>query len=182
MKDSYKDPNVKAALTPYHPNAQRSRLPVHFRNEAKPYVRFCQQRNQQTYVQQSRTEAGFERFRTTSSNYFEYDTKVLSVGESNQARRRPRTPRRPPPVTGIRPPHRREADRRVGVRRGSSLRSQSGSTPSRPSERAAADPYGAPAAAGAEPGGSRHRAGADRWLVYATVASPAHHAHCPEMR
>ena len=49
MKDSFKDPNLKAALTPYHPSAQRSRLPVTFANEAKPFKRFCQVRNQHTY-------------------------------------------------------------------------------------------------------------------------------------
>ena len=48
-KESFKDPNLKAALTPYHPNAQRSRLPVSFKNEAKPFKRFCQVRNQHTY-------------------------------------------------------------------------------------------------------------------------------------
>ena len=29
-------------------------------------------------------EAGYQRFRTTSMNYYAYDTKALSVGESNQ--------------------------------------------------------------------------------------------------
>ena len=29
-------------------------------------------------------EAGYQRFRTTSQNFYEYDTKALSVGESNQ--------------------------------------------------------------------------------------------------
>lgn len=29
-------------------------------------------------------EAGFQRFRTTTMNYYAYDTKALSVGESNQ--------------------------------------------------------------------------------------------------
>ena len=48
-KESFKDPNLKASLTPYHPNAMRSRLPVHFKGEAKPFRRFCQQRNQHTY-------------------------------------------------------------------------------------------------------------------------------------
>ena len=48
-KESYKDPNMKAQLTKYHPNARRSRLPEHFANEAKPYVRFCQVRNEHTY-------------------------------------------------------------------------------------------------------------------------------------
>ena len=49
MKTSFKDPNLKAALTPYHPNAQRSRLPVNFKGEAKPFRRFCQVRNEHTY-------------------------------------------------------------------------------------------------------------------------------------
>ena len=30
------------------------------------------------------TGAGYVRFRTTSQNYYDYDTKALSVGESNQ--------------------------------------------------------------------------------------------------
>jgi len=85
-KDSFKDPNVKAALTPYHPNAQRSRLPVSFKNEAKPFKRFCQVRNQHTYdfFDKGAGGAGFVRFRTTAQNYYDYDTKALSVGESNQ--------------------------------------------------------------------------------------------------
>ena len=29
-------------------------------------------------------EAGYQRFRTTTQNFFAYDTKALSVGESNQ--------------------------------------------------------------------------------------------------
>ena len=29
-------------------------------------------------------EAGYQRFRTTSQNYYAYDTKALAVGESNQ--------------------------------------------------------------------------------------------------
>lgn len=29
-------------------------------------------------------EAGYQRFRTTSHNYYNYDTKALAVGESNQ--------------------------------------------------------------------------------------------------
>ncbi len=85
MKDSFKDPNLKAALTPYHANAQRSRLPVTFKNEAKPFRRFCQVRNEHTYdFFSSGTEAGFERFRTTTQNYYSYDTGALAVGESNQ--------------------------------------------------------------------------------------------------
>ena len=30
------------------------------------------------------TGAGFVRFRTTSQNFYDYDTKALTVGESNQ--------------------------------------------------------------------------------------------------
>ena len=48
-KDSYRDPNLKAALVPYHPNAPRSRLPVHFQDEAKPFRRFCKPRNEHSY-------------------------------------------------------------------------------------------------------------------------------------
>ena len=42
MKDSYKDPNVKAALTKYHPNAIRNRLPCVsccFRTRLRPHAR-----------------------------------------------------------------------------------------------------------------------------------------------
>lgn len=85
MKASYKDPNVKAALTKYHPNAIRNRLPVVFDNAAIPGKRFCYPRNEHTYDFFGGTqEAGFQRFRTTSQNYYAYDTKALSVGESNQ--------------------------------------------------------------------------------------------------
>ena len=84
-KESFKDPNQKMQLTPYHPNAQRSRLPIKFKDEAKPHKRFCQVRNQHTYdFFQTAGDAGYERFRTTSQNYFAYDTSALSVGESNQ--------------------------------------------------------------------------------------------------
>ena len=49
MKESFKDPNLKAALTPYHPNAIRNRLPVEFKDSAVPGKRFCYPRNQHTY-------------------------------------------------------------------------------------------------------------------------------------
>ena len=49
MKATHKDPNVKAALSKYHPNAPRNRLPVHFTGAAIPHVRFCQKRNEHTY-------------------------------------------------------------------------------------------------------------------------------------
>ena len=49
QKDSFKDPNMRQQLLPYHPNALRSRVPVHFKNEAKPFQRFCQVRNEHTY-------------------------------------------------------------------------------------------------------------------------------------
>ena len=49
MKESFKDPNVKAALTKYHPNALRNRLPVEFKGAAIPGVRFCHPRNEHTY-------------------------------------------------------------------------------------------------------------------------------------
>ena len=85
MKESYKDPNLKAALSAYDHNAQRNRLPVHFKNEAKSYRRFCQERNVHTYdFFGAGMEAGFERFRTTSQNFYDYDTRVLEVGDSNQ--------------------------------------------------------------------------------------------------
>jgi len=85
MKDSFKDPNQKAALPPYHPNALRNRLPVEFKDSAIPNVRFCHPRNKHTYDFFSGSqEAGYQRFRTTSQNYYAYDTKALAVGESNQ--------------------------------------------------------------------------------------------------
>jgi len=81
---SYKDPNMKQALTAYHPNAIRNRLPVTFAGEAKPAARFCQPRNVGTYNFMEGTEgAGYQRFRTTSNNYFAYDTTALEVGASN---------------------------------------------------------------------------------------------------
>ena len=49
MSASYKDPTLKQPLTKYHPNALRSRLPVTFPDEAKPFTRFCQVRNVHTY-------------------------------------------------------------------------------------------------------------------------------------
>ena len=49
MKDAFKDPNHKAALTPYHPNAIRNRLKVEFKDSAIPSVRFCHPRNEITY-------------------------------------------------------------------------------------------------------------------------------------
>ena len=48
-KDSYRDPNLKAALTAYHPNAIRNRLPVEFKDAAIPGKRFCYPRNQHTH-------------------------------------------------------------------------------------------------------------------------------------
>jgi len=84
-KDSFKDPNRKAALTAYHPNAIRNRLPVEFKDSAIPTVRFCYPRNQHTYdFFSGNQEAGYQRFRTSSQNFYDYDTKALAVGESNQ--------------------------------------------------------------------------------------------------
>ena len=84
-KMSFKDPNMKAALTPYHPNAIRNRLPVEFKDAAIPATRFCHPRNKHTYdFFGGSQEAGYQRFRTTSQNYYAYDTKALAVGESNQ--------------------------------------------------------------------------------------------------
>jgi len=85
-KADYKDPNLKATLTPYDPNALRNRLPVEFKDAAIPHRRFCKARNEHTYdfFNAGQTSAGFQRFRTTSDNFFNYDTKALAVGESNQ--------------------------------------------------------------------------------------------------
>ena len=49
MRASFRDPNMKATLTPYDPNALRNRLPVKFRDEAIPCVRFCKARGEHTY-------------------------------------------------------------------------------------------------------------------------------------
>jgi len=85
MKGAFKDPGQKAALTAYHPNAIRNRLPVEFKDSAIPATRFCYPRNKHTYdFFGGAQEAGYQRFRTTSQNYYAYDTKALAVGESNQ--------------------------------------------------------------------------------------------------
>mmetsp|Transcript_551 Transcript_551/g.1122 ORF Transcript_551/g.1122 Transcript_551/m.1122 type:complete len:161 (+) Transcript_551:25-507(+) len=85
MKESFRDPNLKATLTPYHPNAPRSRLPVHFTDEAKPYRRFCKPRNEHSYdIFNQPTGPGFVRFKTSSQNFFGQDTSSMAVGESNQ--------------------------------------------------------------------------------------------------
>lgn len=83
--ESFKDPGLKATLTPYHPNAIRNRLPVVFKDSAIPATRFCFPRNQHTCeIFEGGKEAGYQRFRTTSQNFYAYDTKALEVGESNQ--------------------------------------------------------------------------------------------------
>ena len=41
-------------------------------------------RRSRSFFDKGATGAGFVRFRTTSQNYYEYDTKALAVGESNQ--------------------------------------------------------------------------------------------------
>ena len=75
---------MKMAHTPYHPHAPRNRLPEHFKGEARPMVRFCQARNVSDHaLLYGHLEAGYERFRTTQQNYFDYDTKPM-VGETNQ--------------------------------------------------------------------------------------------------
>ena len=71
-------------LTPYHWNAPRSRYTPQFQNEARPMVRFCQPRNvSDPNMLAGYVHAGYERFRTTSQNYFDYDTKATAVGETN---------------------------------------------------------------------------------------------------
>jgi hypothetical protein len=84
-KASYKDPTkVSDDLTPYHWNAPRSRYTPQFENEARPMVRFCQPRNvSNPNMLAGYVHAGYERFRTTSQNYFDYDTKATAVGETN---------------------------------------------------------------------------------------------------
>jgi len=84
-KDSFKDPNMKQALTPYHPHAIRNRLPVVFDDAPKPRERFCYPRNVHTYdfIKAGNTPAGFQTYRTTNGNYYGNDTRVLDVGDSN---------------------------------------------------------------------------------------------------
>lgn len=89
MKTSFKNPNAKAQLTPYHWNALRNRLPVDLGPEAAiPFVRFCKQRNIESHdnpmCHTGNVGAGYQRFRTTSANFYDYDTRALEVGASNQ--------------------------------------------------------------------------------------------------
>lgn len=85
MRLSYKDPNLKQALEKYDPNALRNRLPVNFDGAAKPFLRFCHPRNQHTYdFMKGNTPPGYNPYKTTSGNFFNYDTKALEVGQSNQ--------------------------------------------------------------------------------------------------
>ncbi|KOO25948.1 putative gelation factor [Chrysochromulina tobinii] len=87
-KASYKDPNEKQPIVKYDPNALRNRLPVVFEGAAKPFARFCQVRNNHTYdfmnPGNGAKPPGFNPYRTTSQNFFAYDTQMLAVGESNQ--------------------------------------------------------------------------------------------------
>ena len=85
-KESFKDPNVKQQLSKYDHNALRNRLPVVFKGEAEPYKRFCQPRNMTSADFQigGHVEAGYQRFRTTFQNFYDYDTSALEVGETNQ--------------------------------------------------------------------------------------------------
>ncbi len=84
MAASFRDPNLKTQLTPYHPNAPRNRLPVKFKDEPTHGKRFCKDRNAQSYYPPKVSEPGFERFRTTSQNFYAYDTSTLAVGGTNQ--------------------------------------------------------------------------------------------------
>jgi len=84
-KASFQDPGMKAKLTQYDPNALRNRLPVTFDNAAVPATRFCAPRNEHTYnFLKGFTTPGYKPFRSTSQNYYGYDTGMLAVGESNQ--------------------------------------------------------------------------------------------------
>ena len=49
LRASFKDPNEKAPMIAYDPNALRNRLPVKFDNAAEPFRRFCAPRNNHTY-------------------------------------------------------------------------------------------------------------------------------------
>ena len=67
------------------PSWRRSRLPVHFEDEAKPFRRFCKPRNEHSYdIFNQPTGPGFVRFKTTQQNYFGQDISAMDVGESNQ--------------------------------------------------------------------------------------------------
>ncbi|KOO33937.1 hypothetical protein Ctob_010753 [Chrysochromulina tobinii] len=85
MGESFKDPNMKQALTPYHPLAIRNRLPVVFDNAPIPRARFCFPRNNHTYdfFKAGNTPAGFQTYRTTNGNFYGNDTRVLDVGDNN---------------------------------------------------------------------------------------------------
>ncbi len=87
-KASFKDPNEKQPIVKYDPNALRNRLPVVFDGAAKPYARFCQVRNNHTYdfmnPGNGAKPPGYNPYRTTSQNFYAYDTNMLAVGESNQ--------------------------------------------------------------------------------------------------
>lgn len=50
------------------------------RTRRSPWAR----RGVRSFFNAGQTEAGYQRFRTTSQNFFNYDTKALAVGESNQ--------------------------------------------------------------------------------------------------
>ena len=85
MGETFKDPNMKQALTPYHPLAIRNRLPVVFDNAPIPRARFCFPRNNHTYdfFKAGNTPAGFQTYRTTNGNFYGNDTRVLDVGDNN---------------------------------------------------------------------------------------------------
>jgi len=87
-KLSYKDPNEKQPIVKYDPNALRNRLPVVFDGAAIPMARFCAPRNNHTYDFMNpgggAKPPGFNPYRTSSQNFYAYDTQMLAVGESNQ--------------------------------------------------------------------------------------------------
>ena len=56
-KSDFKNPNLKASLTPYDPNALRNRLKVEFKDAAIPGIRFCKERNGHTYECATRARA-----------------------------------------------------------------------------------------------------------------------------
>ena len=85
---SFKDPNQAQPMIAYEPNALRNRLPVEFKGAATPCQRFCAPRNNHTYDFMnpggSAKPPGFNPYKTTSQNFFDYDVNMLDVGESNQ--------------------------------------------------------------------------------------------------
>ena len=87
MKTSYKNPNVKEALTPYDWNALRNRIEPTFDNAPKPRLRFCHPRNVSSVpysITQGHKEPGFNMYRTTHQNFFSKAAVEYIPNDTNQ--------------------------------------------------------------------------------------------------